>query len=757
MKPWCVLSWILFIRSIKPSSTTAIEDGQQNAERTPLRFLTLLPFPAAPGALLSPSYSDGPSLLPAVRLAVEHVNDREGLLDGYELVAVADDSGCDVVPNAQLSFVKHVFGLGNASIRKETSYNDSASDSGGNIVGIIGPICSESALSVANLASRPQLAIVNVLQTSLETNRHLSFSILSPASDLVAALTAFTERAGWKRLAVLYDRNRLLYRELYQKFTTSVRMQVEVAVTGLSNMAGVPHTLSDIQTSGHRIIVLFLGAEYAAQVFCWSSKMGLTFPNYQWVVVAESSSEIVKNPLEKAEACEDGFIKSLRGSFLVNHQVKTSTDEYDVFYEQYSAELSRGSGALSPSVYGGLLYDSIWALALALNSSARVLEKRGLELAEYTYGMLEVSDIISHEMLKLEFNGVSGYIDFRVDGFSTRPIEIRQVISDEGREILLEQYAFDNLTMLSSGEIIDDSFPRSHHTFHPVVHIVFFVFIPLHLTVLVTVHIATLVFRNKSSVKASSTKMNQFNLAGNYLMLTTISLNNYIKAFNDDESHETISRLCQATWPWAHSIGSTLIVGSISLTTWRIYRIFIHYQNPGNFISDKMLSIFLCILVGIDLVIATTWTATDPIMVTVISERLTDDNGRIIIQESTMCASGSFKIWITIIVMYKITLMAALVTLLFLTRKIRNRNFNTQNLRILSYTLIFTIGIGFPLYLFLFFINAEDIADYIVLNIVIHSIVLQNIVLVHFPPLYPVLKEKLKRSNYRCNCYHFHP
>ena len=723
------LLWILLL---------SMEIERSHTQRTPLRFLSLLPYPAPQGALLSPSYDGGPNLLPAVRLAVKHVNEREGILDGYELEAVADDSGCDIVHNAQFSVVKRVFG--NRAIT-HTARNET------DIVGIVGLVCPESALAVAELTSRPQIALVNIHQASVEARPgDYSFSVVSPASSLVAALAAFIEQAGWKRIALLFETNQLFYRELYQKIPINDQPDFEFERVELFDIEDIQHGLSTVQSSGYRVILLFVGEKYASEILCRCSEMGLTFPNYQLVLISVSISEIISSG-----NCGDGYQKSLRGSFLFNHKLKPSEedifDEYIAFHEQYTTELA--NPPLSQAVRGALLYDSVWALALALNNSAdRMWTERGVTLAEYKFGMPEVSDIISQEIAKLEFDGLSGRINFSAeDGFSTRPIAIHQII---GGIQLYAEYSSDNLTMFSSNatlHIIDDSFPKlSDGALHPAVSVVFFTFIFLHFSVLISIHIATVVFRQKGPVKASNHRMNQINIVGNYLFLVGLSLNNYIKAFHGDLSYKVIGIFCQVTWPWILNIATTLVISSIALRTWRLYRIFFHYMNPGQFISDRAFFIFLCILVGVDIALAIPWTATDPIQVSVVSEHFVDDNGHIFEQQTTMCVSGTTQIWLPLITFYKIVLIAALLTLAILTRKISEKNFTTLNLRIVSYTYFFTSGFGFPLFYFLFFINVHALVVFVVLNVVVHSVPLQNIVLVLLPPLMPVLKEKWKHA-----------
>ena len=728
--------WYTFLWISEFSRVTA-------AGGTRLRLLSFLSRPAADGTLLSPSHEGVPSLLPALELAVDQVNDRQDMLDGYQLEAVAVwESGCiNTVATTHLDFVREVFG----------------NRSSGDVVGIVSAACPESVLPIAKLASRTQIALVNIHQAtsySFEvTPLKYSFSILSPVSDLLTTVLAFIRHAGWRKISVLYEVNHSFFNGLYREFAARIQaenLELELDTRGLADVSDIENALSAIQSSGYRIILTFISERYALEAMCLSNRDRLTFPNYQWTIVAADQYlchwDLLDNHIE-SKVCDF----NLRGIFLINHRTKSHTYSDMPSTQQYNSpgvHNSTVNNAPYRSEYGTLLYDSVWALALALNNCISQINERGLSLARYRYGMPDISSIVEKELSKLKFDGLSGNVNFMGSRFSKRSVEVCQIVSDNGQDVVLfAEYVTNNFSVLSIPahlEIIKDSFPKSTDTIRPAVSAVFFLLVFIHFVLLVSIHIVTLVFRNKKSVKASSNGMNQLVFAGNYLLLCAIFLNNFLAAAVNHIGNESVGRLCQATWPWTLSIGSTLVVGSISLKTWRIYRIFIHYRHPGKLLSDKALTLFLSLLIAIDVFLATIWTATDPISVRVVSEKVLDEDGNVFLQQSTMCFSESISIWLPLIMSYKIILIATLLTLSILTRKITTEHFTTQKLRIISYTFAFTIGCGFTLYFLFFFMNVDEIIDYTILNVVIHSLVLQSIVLVLIPPLIPVIKEKLK-------------
>ena len=56
----------------------------------------------------------------------------------------------------------------------------------------------------------------------------------------------------------------------------------------------------------------------------------------------------------------------------------------------------------------GYVYDAVWTIALALNSSISILEERGLgRLEDFTYDSVEMADVFTEPVANVSFEGIS--------------------------------------------------------------------------------------------------------------------------------------------------------------------------------------------------------------------------------------------------------------------------------------------------------------------------------------------------------------
>ena len=73
-------------------------------------------------------------------------------------------------------------------------------------------------------------------------------------------------------------------------------------------------------------------------------------------------------------------------------------------------EAKNSLGAVKTDIFlnTGYVYDAVWTIALALNSSVSILEERGLgKLEDFTYDSVEVADVFTEAIMNTRFQGIS--------------------------------------------------------------------------------------------------------------------------------------------------------------------------------------------------------------------------------------------------------------------------------------------------------------------------------------------------------------
>ncbi len=114
-------------------------------------------------------------------------------------------------------------------------------------------------------------------------------------------------------------------------------------------------------------------------------------------------------------------------------------------------------------------------------------------------------------------------------------------------------------------------------------------------------------------VKASSPRLNHFAFCGCYLLVISEVADVTIETFPN--SYDVFIRCYLSHLRNSFLfVGLTLIESIICVRTWRLYRIFIFYKNPGNFLSDYALLVFVSLCVAGNVIVSVAWVSGDPLV-----------------------------------------------------------------------------------------------------------------------------------------------
>jgi len=695
----------------------------------------MLPYPDA-RPRFQPSWDEGPTLILAEQLAVEQANRREDVLEGYSVELIKADSGCNINSKALMAFVSNVL------------------HSGRNVTGIVGPGCSASATTVSLLNGRDSISLVNVhiAGSHLLKNRAEypnTFGTLDSTGVFVKAAFALMKKNDWTQVAALYDESRVYY---YLTLEEQVRSQRDYNITFSSVVYSNYIPISALRESYIRIIFLFVGPDFLSQILCLAYHQSLIFPAFQWIIVSRTAEEITPTIFsyqgEHYSCDDDEILLATNGSLILHYKLKTLnvshvTDSgltYEQFQDLYRQKIESfnqhcaGNNMVAPSFWDASYFDAVWSLVLALN---RTVGETGVVLSEYRYGQHATTEAIRNQLLELDFEGVSGRIRFDNEtGYVKRAVDVYQIYG--GSMELVAYYNAGEIIKDTNANFINSRLDEKIIKEVPTYLAVLFILVTLvGVALTVTTHIATITFRRHHSVKASSPKLTQVAYIGCYIIpISTLSYITVESFHFPPRQHCHVYHVINT----ALSIGVTLVFATICAKTWRLYRIFVHFRNPGRLISDHVLFIFIMVCLFITVVYNTVWIVVDPLTLRNMEVRRSCDHPPIVYAK-LICDGKLYYVWYGVNVVFVVLLMTCALWFAIAIRYIPYKDFKTRSITLLVHSQYLLIGLGFPLYFVLNVLDQDIIPQFVILCILLNVPPYLCFTFLFLPPIMPLIRQ----------------
>ena len=670
-----------------------------------LYLLVLLPYPDLTGGP-QPSWSGGPNVLPAIEIAVEDINRKSDILEGYTLDLIQGDSGCNITEKAATSFVEKVFYQG-----------------GKQPVGIIGPGCSASTLHTAPIAGRDEIALISAHGASTpeleEREKHpYVFGGFSSLKAYAEAIAGFLKERQWTKVAVLYDTTRIFHKTAFAEINKALANQTSTIIDYASGIYPSFLPIDHIKDRLLKVTVLLAGPKVVRKVLCLSYHQGLRFPSHQFLIFERHLPELVTENLafdyegESYNCSNETMLNIMEGNLLTEYKVSPfnkmsqstiNGTSYEHFMTEYKSRIGQNQrnatypyrDSIMKSIWGSLWYDLVWAMAQALNN-AELYE--GVDLQTYGLGMRNVTSKIYSQFQELDFDGMSGRIVFSENStFVQRLVDVYQV--NNSMPVNVAVINGSEVTTLNEGVYTLSEYPIKVLCIHIAATVAVLFIVSVIIVALLITHILTVKFRHNAAVKGSSPRLQHLAYVGCYLLIVaTLSL--FVpKAFKlDDKVHIVFCHIMNMCF----SCGYTLIIGTVCAKTWRLYRIFCHFQKPGKMLADGYLFAIILLFTLVDVAANIIWATTDNFEI----ERTThfendNDNNTMVIVIETMCTSLYRIAWTAAIIGYNVCILIVAVCLAILTRKVHLPQFQTKTVVILAYMLFLLFGLGVPLKLIL--------------------------------------------------------
>ena len=670
-------------------------------ETKTLHLLVLLPYPDLKGGL-QPSWSGGPNILPAIEMAVEDINRRPDVLDGYTLDLIKGEGGCNIVERTSTGLVENLF------------HNKDKDP-----VGIIGPGCSASTLHAAPITGRDELALISAHGAStpkLKDRDKYPYTLggFSSLESYAEALAGFIKKRKWTKIAILYEASRVFHKTAFMQISRELSKNTETEMKFSSGIYSSFLPVDQIKDKFLKVTVLLAGPKLVREILCMSYRKGLSFPTHQFLIFERHLPELTRDDVHfdyagKTYSCsrETMLNEVLEGNLLSEYSVSpndwnspstingTSYNEFMSEYERRITHCQKDTGyvyrdSITKSIWSALWYDLVWAMALAL-SNATLYD--GIDLQTYGLGMKEVTSKIYNQFQELDFEGMSGRIYFdQNSSFVQRNVDLFQI--SRGRTNRVAVVKGSHVEEEYKGKYTSSEYPTRIQRMHTAATVVVLILASVAVLALVVTHVLTVKYRLNQVVKGSSPRLQHLAYVGCYLLLVATVTLTVPEAFNiDDNVHTVFCHIMNTCF----SCGYTLIIATVCAKTWRLYRIFCHFRKPGKMLADHFLCGAVIILTLVDVAVNTAWASVDHFTINKTESFDYNNDGNVELVIVTTCTSHHRVVWTSAIIGYNVCILFVAVYLAILTRKVHLPQFQTKTVVILAYILFLLFGLSAPL------------------------------------------------------------
>ncbi|XP_072048302.1 gamma-aminobutyric acid type B receptor subunit 2-like [Amphiura filiformis] len=689
--------WSGMTTSNGEASNSSEPDGDT---KIPLYIGGLLPFSGG---------WDASGLVPGIDLALQQVNARDDLLSEYDLRIVWNDTKCSPGLSSRVFF--------------DQIYREPPK------IMILGGGCSVGSEAIAGTAHYWNLISVSPTSSSPGLSSRVKYPLFyrtRPAEQSFnPARVAIMKKFGWTRVATIHEN--------YELFSLTVDDLVsrlkEANITLISSESFVDNPknqLESLKKHDAKIIVALMYTDQAQKVFCEASKLNMTGEGYVWMIAGWYQNKWWELDLGQLDCTKEELTAAVGGSHYIGirSQSLSSTDDMTVGnvtaseYDEYVKDQLANNPTYSRLTFNAdhpYGYDTVWAIALALNKSRVALDTttfpdgRLRRLEDFTYDDKEMAMIFLESLAQVSFLGVTGPVSFE------KGDRVGIVVIQQLREDLLEHKIGDFNPVDTQGPlrwISDIAWPGGKVPLDrtPEVEIIIVI---LHVTVGQVIFISmcalagvgillavgflafNIKFRKQRYVNLSSPNLNNLIITGGIIVYTGI----FFSGVDTQLVSYNFKTLCCQLNMWALSVGFVLSFGSMFCKTWRVYQIAAFKTPKRKVITDQQLFKMVSVLLLIDVGILTAWQVVDP-MKLVVKELYTRNDpatpNQLISPYIELCESDYIIYWLLALYIYKGLLLIFGAFLAWETRKVNIAALNDSKfigISVYNVIILCTIGV----------------------------------------------------------------
>ena len=195
------LGLVAAVATLVVLSATTITMGEQ--DKQVLYFVSFLPYPD-PRPTFQTTWEDAEDIVPSAYLALDQINNCTDILKDYTIRLIESDGGCNLRTRTVVGFAES----GILSRSKK-------------IVGVVGPTCGDSSLTVATLTSLNEIALIAIHYGHLpwlgdRTKYPYAFGAIDSLDIYTEGVIELMKNRMWKRVAILYTDKDVVFFEIYR-------------------------------------------------------------------------------------------------------------------------------------------------------------------------------------------------------------------------------------------------------------------------------------------------------------------------------------------------------------------------------------------------------------------------------------------------------------------------------------------------------------------------------------------------------------
>ena len=502
----------------------------------------------------------------------------------------------------------------------------------------------------------------------------------SPAFYAKAAIL-FCENLGWNHIGVIsnglyHDTHFIKMRE--ELLNEAIKFNITVVFQMETNAMHRPsQIISELKRSIAKVVIVLLPPFEVIGILCEANLHGLKWPNYVWLYVeVDSNTLLIRNTngcakdIILAEAMEDVLFIHLHTWKQDDTELLYSRNNYSSFQSLYFKKLKASSivNCLWSNPYASVLYDSVWAIALAVKNANITHITPQLQARQ------RIITDFARELTMLSFQGASGFVNLSHKEVAAIQLTIDIIQVQQAKPIRIGSYnqytgrLFVNMSIL--GNIPNDQLDQVYLLYPHYLTVILIIFLVSSL-IFTTITMSLFIhYRKTPEIKATSSILSLCMFLGCYCLIVSSLLHTIASSV---VLQSTVVRYASC---WSNTflftVGLDIVLTTVFTKTLRIYHIFNTFGRVSSLWSDKSLFVVILSVVSIKVLIMVIWGAVDfnhLVDIPTLSIQRSPPYYEVI----QKCYSHYLGMWVAIIFGYSVLLCIPMIAAAVLTRRIKGK------------------------------------------------------------------------------------